>query len=201
MTKLEDINIIPNATKEIILNQLTQRKDIKVYISNLTNNLYYRDELYQELFLTLCEMDAINLLDIYRRKKLNGYIVGVLNTMLKLETSPFYRKIKSFQGIIHDEETTEENNEDYIEQILHELDDSTETKHLFHEQLEIAINGLFIYNRNILKDYIELGFSIKKVSEKNKIHPNYISECLNKTKKILKTEILKQIKLINDKKY
>ncbi len=196
MIKLEDINIIPHATKEIILNQLTKRKDIKDYISSLTNSSYYRDELFQELFLGLCEMDEIKLITIYQRDELNRYIAGILIQMLK-PRSNFDKKIKKYNGLSHEEDNLEE----FIEQILDDLNYSTETKHLYLEQLEIAINSLFIYNRNILKDYIKLGFSIKKVSEKTKIHANYISQCLNETKKILKKEILKQIRLIEDKKY
>ena len=196
MTKLENIDIIPDATKEIILNQLTRRNDIKDYISSLTSSSYYKDELLQELFLQLCEMDETKLINIYKRDEINRYIAGILIQMLK-PRSNFDKKIKRFQGLSHEED----NLEGFIEQVLDDLEYSTDTKHLFLEQLEIAINNLFYYNKNILKDYIKLNFSIKKVSEKNKIHPYDISHCLTETKKILKTEILKQIRLIEDNKY
>ena len=192
MIKLKDCDIKPDATKEVIIEELSQRKDITDYIGHLTPNRYYQQELYQELFLVLCDMDEDKLVDIYRRNKLNGYIVGVTNKMFKSPTSPFYKKIRSFKS--HPPEENE------VENILSDLEYPTELKHLYLTELENEIENLSHYNKGILKDYMKLG-SIGKVCEKNKLSRDWISLSLNESKKILRTEVLKKIIAFEENKY
>lgn len=190
MVRLNDTNIQSNATRNTILNELSNRGDIKQYIYNLTGDKYYQDELLQELFLTLCELDAKKLVTIYKGGRLNGYIATTLNKMLKQQTSAFYKKIKSFKGYVQDD--------GLIELVLQDMDFTTVSKHEYLTCLEEAINNLPYYEKRMLKDYIKLNFSIKKVSEKYKLTRDHISEAINRTKKMLRDEVSKQITKIEE---
>jgi len=192
MIKLKDFDIKPEATKKVIIEELSQRQDITDYIGYLTPNKYYQQEMYQELFLVVCEMDEEKLVDIYMRKKLNGYIVGVLKKMSKSTSSPFHKKIKSFNSNLPDE--------NLIENILSDLEYCTELKHLYLTELENEIENLSHYNKGILKDYLEFG-SILKVCEKYKLSRDWISQSINESKKILRTEVQKKIIAFEENKY
>lgn len=192
MIKLKDCDIKPDATKIVILEELSQRQDITDYIGHLTPNRYYQQEMYQELFLVLCDMDDDKLVDIYRRNKLNGYIVGVTNKMFKSLSSPFYRKVKSFNTNLPEENV--------FETILSDLEYTTELKHLYLTELENEIENLSHYNKGILKDYLEFG-SILKVCEKYRLSRDWISQSINESKKILRTEIQKKITAFEENKY
>lgn len=196
MIKLEPISPIPNPTKENILNQLSQKKDIRDLINYFTSDRYYQDEIYQELFLYLCEMDDKKLIDIYTRNKLNAYISGYLKKSLKYNDSMFFYKIKQHISRAQD---VEDRVDDYLDIILNDYDFSTEMKHQFLDQFDIQMEKLEFFDKNILKDYLKLG-TIKAVSKKQKISTNYISQSLAESKKFLKKTILNNIQDIENQK-
>lgn len=198
MINIPDIIIIPNSNKSDIINQLSRKNDIKDFIEHVTKDKYYQEELFQELFVVLLSMEEKKLIKLYKKKTLTGYISKTLNNMLKGETSKFGRKIKNKRSVTMN--IQENATKDFLEVLLNQQEPDNEYQHMLIEQLEIAIGKLHIYNKKILADYMNLGFSIKKVSQKNKIHINSISECIQATKKELKKSVLAQIKIIEDQK-
>lgn len=198
MITIPDIKILPNANKSDIINQLSRKNDIRNFIGHITKNSYHQEELHQEIFLCLLEMDENKLIRLYETEKLNAYISTTLNEMYKNKNSTFFKKIRRPEN---DAVTIEfEALKDFLELVLNKKEIKTERKHILMEQLEIAISKIELADRKILEDYMKLGFSIKKVSQKYKIHISSISQTIQATKKELKKNVLEQIKLIEDQK-
>jgi len=196
MVVLNDVHIIPNATKADILNQLASREDVRCYINDITKNEYLQEELYQELILAMCEVKPDKLISIYKADELNEYILGILYKMSKTNTTSFYRKIKRTE--MKNQSIDKDN--DLFEILLGENITDNQSKHMYLQELDNAINKLHFYDKNILKDYMNLNFSIKNVSNKQRIHKHAISQSLNATKKHLKEAVLQAVKNIEDNK-
>lgn len=207
MAKLQKVELIANPNKERILAQLADRKDIKGVIQNITEgDEYYSEELYQELFLVLCELDEERIVSMYNEKWLDWYIVRTLSNMFNSVNSRFYYNIK--KPIVNKVDHVTEDERDMIEEYPAPpqlaLPDNTgrsiEVKHQYLEELETAINQLYWFNKEIVNHYLKLG-TIKKVSEATGINTATISLTLQASRKELKEIINKGMKTLNEQNF
>src|SRR5258706_9960146 len=97
--------------RDEILQQLSERKDLKEIIRKITDNdKYYSQELQQELFVVLCELPEDRLIQMFNEKWLDWYIIRTLSNMFNSESSRFYYKIKKPIKNKVDHETEDGNN-------------------------------------------------------------------------------------------
>ena len=85
-------------TKNNILINLYNDKNVKNIIKSYTNSKYLYDELFQEVMLILMEMDENKLIKMYENKILPYWIVGIAKNQSISTGSTFYNKVKKFSS-------------------------------------------------------------------------------------------------------
>jgi hypothetical protein len=136
-------------------------------------------DLKAEVFLVLCEMDELKLVGMYERNELKFYIVRIMLNMIKSDRSTFYKNYRNYTEFVG----TEVNRE------LTRLNE--EPTELF-DKLEKNLEDLHWYNKEILKLYaIDFKKNAKELSRKTGIPYMSIVRTINKTKKLMKTNIRK----------
>ncbi len=181
-------------TRDEILQSLTERKDLKNHINKLTGgNKYYREEMYQELFLILAEMPNEKLEQIYKDGYLDFWIIKIISNQFKSSTSTYHHKVRK----------PIQNKVDHISRsgldTLDELPGSDEQNMtpILLQELDNVIDNLFWYDQQLLRLYLEEG-SIKRVSKRTDINPSYIGESLAKSKKVIRTQLTNKLNDLND---
>ena len=136
-------------------------------------------DLKAEVFLVLCEMDESKLVGMYQRSELKFYIVRIMLNMIKSDRSTFYKNYRNYTEFVGNEVNKE----------LTRLNE--EPTELF-EKLERNLEDLHWYNKEILKLYaIDFKNNAKELSRKTGIPYMSIVRTINKTKKLMKTNIRK----------
>ncbi len=79
--------------RENIITELYSSKDINEAIGKMQPE-ELQDELKQEVFLVLCEMDTDKLFMMYEQGYLKYFIVRTILNMAKSDRSNFYRKFR-----------------------------------------------------------------------------------------------------------
>ncbi len=134
-----------------------------------------RYDLKAEVFLVLCEMNDDKLIGMYERNELKFYIVRIMLNMIKSDRSNFYKNYRNYTEFVDN---------DYI------ADENDKTNMI--DKLEVNMDGLHWYNKEILKLYaIDFKKNAKELSRKTGIPYMSIVRTINKTKKQMKTNIRK----------
>lgn len=134
-----------------------------------------RYDLKAEVFLVLCEMNEDKLIGMYERNELKFYIVRIMLNMIKSDRSNFYKNYRNYTEFV-------DNN-----YVADEYDKSNMV-----DKLELNMDGLHWYNKEILKLYaIDFKKNAKELSRKTGIPYMSIVRTINKTKKQMKTNIRK----------
>ncbi len=92
-----------------------------------------QDELKQEVFLVLCEMDTDKLFMMYEQGYLKYFIVRTILNMAKSDRSNFYRKFRQVYQEIP--VTYESPKEDYDESLVIKLEQGMEVLHWYEAEL------------------------------------------------------------------
>jgi hypothetical protein len=58
------------------------------------------DDLIQEIYVILLEYDRDRLIEIYNRKQLRYFLVGIVKRQYRSCNSPYYKKYKKYYNII-----------------------------------------------------------------------------------------------------
>lgn len=90
-------------TREAVLTKLYSDESIDKAINKMEPD-HLREDLKQEIFLVLCEMDEEKLLNIYNKGHMNFFIVRTMLNMIKSKTSHFYFKFRNFIEYNHTKE-------------------------------------------------------------------------------------------------
>lgn len=134
-----------------------------------------RYDLKAEVFLVLCEMNDDKLIGMYERNELKFYIVRIMLNMIKSDRSNFYKNYRNYTEFVDN---------DFI------ADEHDKTNMI--DKLEVNMDGLHWYNKEILKLYaIDFKKNAKELSRKTGIPYMSIVRTINKTKKQMKTNIRK----------
>jgi hypothetical protein len=134
-----------------------------------------RYDLKAEVFLVLCEMNDDKLIGMYERNELKFYIVRIMLNMIKSDRSNFYKNYRNYTEFV-------DNN-----YVADEYDKANMV-----DKLEVNMDGLHWYNKEILKLYaIDFKKNAKELSRKTGIPYMSIVRTINKTKKQMKTNIRK----------
>lgn len=81
--------------RDQVISELWRSPDVAAAIAKM-EPVALQDELKQELFLVLCEMDEAKLQALSERKELRWYMVGVMRNMVMSDRSTFYNTHRKF---------------------------------------------------------------------------------------------------------
>lgn len=157
--------------RELIIQEMYLSTDINDAIGKM-NPIDLQDDLRQEVFLVLCEMDEAKLFEMYEQGYLKYFIVRTILNMAKSDRSNFYKKFRQvYQEIpVHYEIQKEEYNEDLI------------------NKLEKGLGVLHWYEREIFRLYAK-DKNLLQVSRETKIPYRSLIKTVRKTKILLKYKI------------
>jgi DNA-directed RNA polymerase specialized sigma24 family protein len=132
-----------------------------------------RDDLRQEIFLVLAEMDEALLIQRYNEGWLRYYIVRTMLNMIKSDRSTFYNRFRrGFEEL-----------GDIGERLQDEGQEEAE------KSIEGHLSQLHWYERKLIEIYSENGRNVAKISRETGIPYRSLFKTIKKTKALLKTEI------------
>ena len=170
-------------TKENLLGKLFLDPTIDKIISSFTADKYYLEELKQELFVILCKKKEEQLLNLYDKKKIHGYIAGIIARMFNSKTHDFSKKIKKPR-----QTTIDHVGIDLMENIV----DRDDNHHKLMENTIREVSKLSVPDR-IIFDYMLEGLTIKDISLETGINRSYISDMIKRIRTELKYNIRKDL--------
>lgn len=157
--------------RQEIISELYQSKDINDAIGKM-NPYELQDDLKQEVFLVLCEMEEARLFQMYNDGYLKYFVVRTILNMAKSDRSTFYKKFR--ETFLEIPVTYEVPKEDYDESL--------------NEKLEYSVQILHWYERELLRIYSEEK-NLLKISRDTRIPYRSILETIKKVKILLKYKI------------
>jgi hypothetical protein len=132
-----------------------------------------QDDLRQEVFLVLCEMDESKLFDMYDGGYLKYFIVRTILNMAKSDRSNFYKK---FRQVYQEIPLTYEVKKDEYDEIL-------------MNKLEKSLEVLHWYEAELLKLYANNGKNLIAISRETKIPYRSLIKTIRKAKILMKYKI------------
>ena len=87
-----------------IIYELYDKNIVRDIIINLKVKYNDIDVLEQEIYMILLTYDKDKIIDMYNKKQLNYFIVGIVKRQYNSRTSPYYKKYKKYYSIV-DENT------------------------------------------------------------------------------------------------
>lgn len=83
-----------------IIEELYREKVIRNIITNMNVFEGDIDDLEQEIYTILLEYDADKIIEMYNKKQLKFFIVGIVTRQYFSKTSPFYKKYKKYYSLV-----------------------------------------------------------------------------------------------------
>lgn len=83
-----------------IIEELYREKVIRNIITNMNVFEGDIDDLEQEVFTILLEYDVNKIIEMYNKKQLKFFIVGIVTRQYFSKTSPFYKKYKKYYSLV-----------------------------------------------------------------------------------------------------
>ena len=83
-----------------IIEELYREKVIRNIITNMNVFEGDIDDLEQEIYTILLEYDVDKIIDMYNKKQLKFFIVGIVTRQYFSKTSPFYKKYKKYYSLV-----------------------------------------------------------------------------------------------------
>jgi len=158
--------------RDFIITQMYNSPDINEAIGKM-QPYELQDDLRQEVFLVLCEMNEAKLFEMFEQGYLKYFIVRTILNMAKSDRSGFYKKFRQlYQEIPLSYELQKE-----------EYDESLVTK------LEEGMQVLHWYEAELLKLYAENGKNLLAISRDTKIPYRSLLKTIRKAKVLLKYKI------------
>ena len=161
-------------TKNEIISKLYNDQDIANAIAKM-NPVELQDDLRQEMFLVLCEMDDTRLIEMHKNGFLKYYLVRTMLTMIKSDRSTFHNKFRRiFQEIgcaVEDKPVP--------------VDESNEALHV---GIETVMKELHWYENGIFKLYAQ-NKNISELSRQTSIPYRSLSKTISDTRKKIKSKM------------
>lgn len=152
-------------------------KDISQAIGKM-QPVELQDDLRQEIFLVLCEMDNDRLMGMWTSGYLKYFVVRTMLNMAKSDRSTFFNQFRrSFTEYCDNYEKADEGSE-----INEEID----------SKLKKSMSELHWYEKNVFEQYAENGKNILKLSRDTKIPYRSLFKTVTKVKKKLSKAVRKE---------
>lgn len=153
-------------TKNDIIKQLYKDKDIAQAIGKM-QPVDLQDDLRQEMFMVLCEMDEARLLQMHESGFLKFYLVRTMLSMIKSDRSTFFNKFRRQVEEWDIRFDTKASEEYPMEEMLYKLNKSMDVLHWYEKEIfklysESRMNIMEL-SRNTKIPYRSLSMTIKKV--------------------------------------
>lgn len=158
--------------RQSIITELYNSTDINNAIGKM-QPFDLQDDLRQEVFMVLCEMEEDRLIQMYAEGYLKYFIVRTILNMAKSDRSNFHKKFRQVYTEIpvSYEVTKEEYNEDVI------------------LRLEKGMEVLHWYERELLNIYANNGKNLLAISRETKIPYRSLLKTIRKARMLLKYKI------------
>ena len=79
-----------------IIDELERNNVIRDICTNMRVQLNDIDDLVQEVYIILLEYNRDKIIELYQKKQLKFFIIGILQRQYHSNTSPFYKKYKRY---------------------------------------------------------------------------------------------------------
>ncbi|HUS02956.1 MAG TPA: hypothetical protein VMY77_14560, partial [Chitinophagaceae bacterium] len=119
-----------------------------------------REDLKQELFIVLCEMNSEKLFELDNRNELRFYSVRIMLNLIQSKTSPFYYQFRKHLEITC--EITADTPEKEVEKVCEE------TFIKMFDQISNRMQGLTWYEQNLFNLYIEKNKNASAMSRETR---------------------------------
>lgn len=83
-----------------ILIELEEENVLREMCTNMNVNPNDMDDFVQELYVILLEYNQDKIVELYNKKQLKYFIVGIIQRQYHSKTSPFYKKYKKYYSIV-----------------------------------------------------------------------------------------------------
>lgn len=83
-----------------IIEEVYDNGIIRDIIENMRVSRLDADDLEQEIYMILLEYDKDKIIELYEKKQLKFFIVGIIQRQYNSKTSPFYKKYKKYYSIV-----------------------------------------------------------------------------------------------------
>lgn len=161
-----------------IIEELYLSKDISQALRKM-QPASLRDDLRQEMFISLCTLSDEKFWNLYENNALKFYLVRAMLNMIRSTgmNQPFFRNFRAkFESI------------EEIEHLEDQIDNSKDQKEILFDLLDSKRKTLCWYEDRLLDQYVESGFNQMDVHRKTKIPYPSIVKTIALIKKKLKDE-------------
>lgn len=83
-----------------ILIELEEENVLREMCTNMNVSPNDMDDFVQELYVILLEYNQDKIVELYNKKQLKYFIVGIIQRQYHSKTSPFYKKYKKYYSIV-----------------------------------------------------------------------------------------------------
>lgn len=94
-----------------ILDELERDNIIRDMCMNMRVSPNDIEDLIQEVYIILLEYSPNKIIEMYEKKQLKFFIVGILRRQYYSNTSPFYKKYKKYYTLVDGNYINNENND------------------------------------------------------------------------------------------
>lgn len=158
--------------RQAIITELYNSVDINNAIGKM-QPYELQEDLRQEVFMVLCEMDEARLFQMYSEGYLKYFIVRTILNMAKSDRSNFHKKFRQVYSEIP--VTYEVTKEEYNEDVILRLEKGMEVLHWYEKEL------LMLYANN--------GKNLLAISRETKIPYRSLLKTIRKARMLLKYKI------------
>lgn len=95
-----------------IIGELETQGVVREICENMKVSKNDIDDFVQEIYMILLEYDKDKIIELYNKKQLKYFIVGIISRQYNSSTSPYYKKYKKYYQYIDGNYINNENNED-----------------------------------------------------------------------------------------
>ena len=95
-----------------IISELEEQGTVREICENMKVSKNDIDDFVQEIYMILLEYKKDKIIELYNKKQLKFFIVGIVSRQYNSNTSPYYKKYKKYYTIIDGNYINNENNED-----------------------------------------------------------------------------------------
>lgn len=165
-------------TRNQIIEELYLSKDISSALRKM-QPASLRDDLRQEMFISLCNLSEEKFWNLYENNALKFYLVRAMLNMIRSTgmNQPFFRNFRAkFESI------------EEVHNIEDQIDDSKGEKEKLFDLLEERRADLCWYENTLLDQYVTSGFNQMEVHRKTKIPYISIVKTISLIKRKLKDE-------------
>lgn len=100
-----------------ILIELEEENVLREMCTNMNVSPNDMDDFVQELYVILLEYNQDKIIELYNKKQLKYFIVGIIQRQYHSKTSPFYKKYKKYYSIVDGNQINKQEINDEIDDI------------------------------------------------------------------------------------